>query len=116
LAFKKTALSIHPFQWSLTVWKDFQRLPRTEANRKAGLHAAIQCNAGWSRVLRIGRGAAAGTMLPGKKVRLRSNPAGLRVDASSLAFTRWSAVAMSARSPALSQRTREGQGTRFLVR
>ena len=55
-------------------------------------------------------------MLPGKKVRLRSNLAGLRVDASSLAFTRWSAVAMSARSPALSQRTREGQGTRFLVR
>jgi len=42
------------------------------------------------------------------------NFGGQRVVVSSLACIRLSAVAMSAKSPALSQRTREGQGTRFL--
>jgi len=42
------------------------------------------------------------------------NLAGQSVVVGSLACIHWSAAAMSAKSPALSQRTREGQGTRFL--
>jgi hypothetical protein len=43
------------------------------------------------------------------------NLAGQRAVVSSLACIRWSAAAMSAKGPALSQGTREGQGTRFCV-
>jgi hypothetical protein len=68
----------------------------------------------WSRVPRIGRGAVPGTMRPGKNAESRLNPAGPRVVVSSLAHVRWSAAAMSAKSPTLSHRTREGQGTRPL--
>ena len=49
----------------------------------------------------------------GKNAAWRLNPTGQRVAVSNLACIRWSAAAMSAKNPALSQRTREGQGTRF---
>jgi hypothetical protein len=39
----------------------------------------------------------------------------LNLVASNLACIRRLVIAMSAKSPALSQRTREGQGTRFCV-
>jgi hypothetical protein len=55
------------------------------------------------------------TIRPDKKPRSRLNLAGQRAALSSLACIRWSATAMSAKSPAPSQGTREGQGTRFCM-
>ena len=55
-------------------------------------------------------------MRPGKKAQSRLNLTGLRADASCWDCIRWPAAAMSAKSPALSQRTREGQGTRCVAK
>jgi hypothetical protein len=55
-------------------------------------------------------GTIPGTMLPGKEARPRLNLAGQRVVVRSLACIRSPAVAMSAKSLALSHRTREGTG------
>ena len=70
-------------------------------------------NAGWSFVRRIGSGVVPSTIRRGWSAQWRLNLIGQPEVVRSLAGIRWSAAATSAKGPALSQRTREGQGTRF---
>jgi hypothetical protein len=70
-------------------------------------------DAGWSLVRKIGRGAVLATMGRGREcaVEIESHGTARRRERVGVARR---INAASAKSPALSQRTREGEGTRFL--